>query len=64
MDKIIRNIKMLKTLKSNPNIKKLMDEKYIEISWGGMWWNSYDKLKKSCEDDLRYMIRCRHSIYR
>lgn len=62
MINIKQEVKILRTLKNYPELKIIMQNKLIEVSYGGLWWRDYNDLKKSVTEELRYKLRCRHSL--
>ncbi len=62
MINIKQEVKILRTLKNYPELKIMMQNKLIEVSYGGLWWHDYNDLKKSVTAELRYKLRCRHSL--
>lgn len=60
---IRENLEILKDFRTLPDFPRWIDDRVIEVSFGGIWWNDSVSLKRAVIDDLNYKLRCVDSLF-
>ena len=60
---ISENLNVLALLRNYPDLRLRMDLKISQISFGGIWWDDFQALKKCVISDFNYKLRCLNSLF-